>query len=410
MSLMSAVFTLGCMIFLYLVVKELLADNKRKRLFATLAVLIFGASALVIAQATIVETYAVVTMFSIAAYYFTVKKNWAMASVMLGAGLVTHHLILLTWLVLFVAHKEMRNWKRLAITFSFLIFYLYMPLSVRFSDQPNMWGNTSIPDFFKNNVGVFMMLVGQKAIYDLPKGILDSIGVLGISLGLALIPITWYFVKQKKLVHCELFWLFILPIVYTFSDLAVQIQKYQEASIAWGAIIAVIVLSKWNMKWTYATMAGAIILLGVHANYFDLGRTLDPNLAATRFYDKELPKMQDGDIFVTMAAWEWIEVYLYNKEEDRHIIPVCVGVLASERYQDMLRAQGVKLDSLMTDVQPMTGESNANALNQKQVAVALSILEKNDRVWVSHSTEPEVYGAIVVPAKGNEQEISQWVG
>jgi hypothetical protein len=410
MSLMSWAFTIGSMIFLYLIIQHLLADNKRKRLFGCLAVLIFSGAALVIAQAIIVETYAVVTMFSIAAYYFVIKKKWAWASAMLGMGLVTHHLILLTWLVLFVAHKELKNWKRWGLTFSFLIFYIYMPLSIMFTDQPDMWGNTGFADFFTNNIGVFMMLVGQKSIYDLPMSILDTIGILGISLGLALIPVTWYFVKQKKLLHCELFWLFMLPIIYFGTDLAVQIAKYMEASIAWGAIIAVLVLSKWNMKWTYATMVVAIGLLSFNSQYFAIGRNLDPNLAAQQFYDNEIPKMKDGDIFVTMAAWEWIEIFLYNKEEGRNIIPVCVGILASERYQDKLREKGVKVDSLMTEVQPMTGESNANSLNQKQVAVAMSILENNDNVWVSRVTDPRVYGAEIVPAKGNEELISQWVG
>ena len=40
-----------------------------------------------------------------------------------------------------------------------------------------MWGNTSVSGFFTVNFAVFTMLVGQIAIYDLPKRILDRTGV-----------------------------------------------------------------------------------------------------------------------------------------------------------------------------------------------------------------------------------------
>lgn len=408
MSLMSAVFTLGSMIFIYLIVRHYLRDNPKQRFYAILASAIFGSAALVIAQAIIVETYAIVTMFSVAAFYFVLKKRWYWASIMLGMGLVTHHLIFLTWVVLLIGNKEMRRWKPLLITFGFLLFYIYMPLSVMFTDQPNMWGNTGFADFFQNNVGVFTMLVGQIAIYDFPKRILDTFGILGISLGLALIPIVWYLIKKRTWKH-QLLWLFGLPILYYMCDLAPQTAKYFEASIAWGAIMAVLGLAMLKINWRHVIIAVSVVpLLAYHAVYFDLGRTMDKDLAATKFYEEQLPRLNDGDIFVTMAAWEWIEVFYYNKENDRNIIPVCVGILASNEYQDMMRDRGVVIPLEMSEVQ--VGSSSSHELNKKQVDVAMSIIENNDNVWVSHSTEPEVYGAVLVPAEGNEHEISRWVG
>lgn len=431
MSLMSAVFTLGSMIFIYFIMRNLLANNRRKRFFSLLTVGIFGASALAISQAVIVETYAVVTFFSVGAYYFTIKKKWLIASMFLGMGLVTHHLILLTWIVLFVFHKEMRNWKRWGVSFLFLIFYIYMPLSVHFTDQPNMWGNTTIKNFFTNNISVFSLLVGKISVWDLPKRIFDTIGVLGISLGVALVPVVaWMFVK-KHWKH-ELIWLFLLPVAYYASDLAPQVAKYMEASIAWGAIIAVLVISKWwedsnlikrkigehtlyisrsplvsffKKGVTIAVCLSAVVLLIVNGNYWDIGRTLDKDLAATKFYQQELPKIPDGDIFITNGAWEWIEVFLYNKQNDRHIIPVCLGILAAPQYQKMLKEQGVNLIDY-----EIVNDKSSHELNLKQVKVGLSIIAENPNVWTSISTEPAVYGAVVVPAKGNEYEISRWVG
>lgn len=413
MSLMSGIFTMASCVFIYLIVRQLVVKNSR--FYGTLASVIFGGAALVIAQAVIVETYAVVTFFSVAAYYFVVKKQWYWASAMIGCGIVIHHLMLLTYIALFIFHKELRpfkfnpfkiqNVKPFAITCAFLAIYIYMPLSIRFTDQPSMWGNTTFLDFFKNNIAVFNMLVGQLPIYELPRRFLETFGILGISIGLALIPVIIYLVKQKTWKNEWLF-LFGLPVIYQMTDLAEQVGKYQEASIAWGAIIAVIFLSKVNWKWTIPIVLSAVTLLSYNSWYFNVSR-LDPNYSAQQFYDHEIPKMQDGDIFVTMAAWEWIEVYLYNKEEGHTIIPVCIGILASEQYHQLLADKGVKVESLMQDVQP---GSDSHDLNSKQVAVAMSIVNLNKNVWTSRPTDMATYGGEIIPAKGNEELITKWVG
>lgn len=423
MSLMSWAFTVATMVFLYLIVRRLIqGDNGRW--YGLLAALIFGGSMLAFAQAIIVETYAVVTFFSVAAYYFTLRKNWVMTSIMLGCGLVTHHLIFLTWIVLFIAHKELRFntykvfgkqvtffSKYFLLSAAFLIFYLYIPLSVRFTDQPNMWGNTGFKDFFQNNIGVFTMLVGQLSIYDFPKRVLDTIGILGVSFAVASIPLAWWIWKYKKLRN-ELLWLFILPIAYWVADLAPQTAKYQEASIAWGAIMAVLMLAQLNKKWLIsAVTVGAVVMLGVNTWFLDVGRTLDPNLSATQFYQQELPKMQDGDIFVTNGAWEWIEVFLYNKETGHKIIPVCMGILPSDRYRTMLRDQGVVIQELENnpEYQAYTG-SHTHNLNTQQVFYSLSIVENNKNVFTSRPTDPSTYGAEVVPAATNTDQFTRWLG
>ncbi len=414
MSLMSGIFTLASCLFIYLIVKQLV--EKHARFYGLLASVIFGGAALVIAQAVIVETYAVVTFFSVAAYYLVVKNQWYWASAMIGAGIVVHHLMLLTYIALFIFHKELRpfdfkpsfkiaHWKPFAISCSFLAFYIYMPLSIMFSEQLNMWGNTTFLDFFKNNIAVFNMLVGQLPIYELPKRILETFGILGISLGLAMIPVAYFLIKQKTW-KSEWLFLFGLPVIYMTSDLAVQVAKYAEASIAWGAIMAVMVLSRVNWKYTIPIVLSALTLLVYNSWYFDI-KHLDPNLSAQKFYDEQISKMQDGDVFVTMGAWEWIEVFLYNKETGHKINPICIGILASEDYQNLLRDKGIKVDSLMTDVQP---GSDSHDLNEKQVAVAMSIVSLNDRGCTSRSTDPATYGAEIVPARGNEHLITQWVG
>jgi hypothetical protein len=399
MALMSAVCALGGMIFVYFITRQLLIENKKSRLFAILAVLVFGSSMLLISQSIIVETYTMVTMFSLGAFYFALRKNWVLASVMLGGGLVTHHLILITWIVLIIFYKNMRRWKPMLITLSFLLFYLYMPLSKMFTDQPNMWLNSSISEFFRDNFYTMITLIGQISIWDLPKRIIDTIGIVGVSLGIGLIPLTWYCWKQKFWKN-PLLWLFTLPILYFSVDLDPHTSKYCLVGIAFGSVIIALAVSKLNMKWLVAVGLCSLIMLGVNINFFDLGRNLDPNLTATEFYNKEYPKVPDNGILMSMlSGGEWQMTFYYNKNEGKHIIPICVGMLTNPAYQKQLETQGVKLTS--NDIENMT---------DSEIMIALSIIRENDSVWLAKSTTPQDYGSEIVPAIGNEAELTKWLG
>jgi hypothetical protein len=48
----------------------------------------------------------------------------------------------------------------------------------------------------------------------------------------------------------------------------------------------------------YSTALIAVALMGFNANYLDIGRTLDPNLSAQRYFDEELDKIPDGEILL----------------------------------------------------------------------------------------------------------------
>ncbi len=385
MGLESTLATVGGAIFVYFTVRELLADNKRVRLFAILASVIFSGAMLVVSQSGIVQLYALITMLCLGAFYFVVKKKWVMSCVMIGLGLAVHHLIVLTWLVLLVAHKEMRNWKSILITLSFLGLYLYIPISRHIIGAPDNWANTSVVSFFRANLATANMLIGTIAVWDFPARLFTTLGMVVISLGLGIIPLVWWLCKTKKWKN-ELLWLFALPIIYYIVDLCPDTMKYCEPSISFGAIIAVLGLSKMNIKWAYAVGIVAVGLLIFNINCLDIGRTLDPNLSAQKFYDEELPKIPDGDIFMTNSGWEWQLCLLYNKEESRNIIPICIGTLTGEPYLDQIEKWGVKLERCGRNM----GDNERNGL------VAKSILELNSNVWMDAPTDPTTYGARVI--------------
>ncbi len=394
MGLMSVIASTGTAVFIYLAIRHHLSDLKgfKTRIYALIGVVIFGGSALVISQSTIVETYALVTMFSVGVYYFSLKERWWLCSIMLGVGIAIHTLAIVVVILIMIAKKEFRCFEYAGVIVAFLLFYAYIPITTAINNPPNMWGNTTLKTFAIDNLSTTMMLLGGLSYWDFPKRILDTIGILGVSLGLAIVPITIMLKRWKSL----LFWLFVMPIFFFATNLASQTYVYLMPSIAFGAILAAIGLSRMKVAWVYSVGIVAIGLLIFNANYFDLGRTLDPELSASKYYNEELNKVPDGQILMPQYGWEWAAIYPYNHREGRNIIPICLDVLISPIYQQQLREQGIKLGDIF--------ESDTLL---RQAYIAKSIVEMNENVWTTITTNPKTYGTEVVPAKDNLQSLAK---
>ncbi len=397
MGLMSVLGAMGSVIFIYLILGHLLKDNPKARLYAIVSCLVFGGSALVISQSTIIETYALATMCGVGAYYFALKQRWIWTSVMLGLGLAIHPLLaFIVWVVLFVAYREMRNWKRYGTTILFFSFYLYIPIVKLVGNDLGMWGNTTPSGFFEGTAGMVMMLVGGLSVWDFPKRVIDTILILLISFGLGIIPLVWYFIRTRKWKH-HLLWLILIPIIFFVINMATPTYVYMLPSIAFGSIAVGLGLSRMRKEWAFVVLAIAVGLLGFNGWYFDIGNHLDPDMSAMKFY-KDLSIIPDGDKFMG-NGWTWAMVYVYNKEEGRNIIPISMDALPSDEYLGILDKEGIKYE-----------KSDSDSYITKQGEVSVSIANLNDGVWIAKETKPEVYQYEIVPAKGNEDYIGRWIG
>lgn len=403
MGLMSVIGTMGTVVFIYLILRHLLTDNPKARWYALISVLVFGGSALIISQSTIIETYTLSMMCGVGGYYFALKKKWIWASVILGIGLAIHpFLSFIVWAVLFIAYKEMRNWKRYSITIAFFAFYLYIPIVAQVNPNANMWGNENPEGFIGGTLGMVVMLTGGLSMWDMPKRILDTLLILGVSFGLGIIPMIWYFIKTRSWRN-SLLWLTLIPIIYFAINLAAPTYVYMIVSVAFGSIAVGLGIAKLGDKCGVPVMTVAILLLLFNSVYFDIGEQLDPEMSAMKFYNEELPKISDGEYFMG-GGWTWSMVYLYNRQEGRDIIPISIDALPDKNYWSVLDEMGVNYDRNLLPFDTEIGYIS------KQGKLALSIAENNDGVWIAKETKPEVYQYEIVPAKGNEAYVGRWIG
>jgi hypothetical protein len=398
LGLISVLATTGSCALIYLIVKRLLYGKSKSRWYALIASIIYGGSALAISQSTIIETYALSTCLMLLAYYLSMKSKWVLTAIVIGLLWATHTLFAwIIWAILLIKYKELRSIPLALLTLLFLGFYLYIPISTAVNGDLGMWGNTSVSGFLQNNVGVFLMLSGGLSMWDMPKRIIDTISMMGVSLGFGTIIIIWYFIKGKTWRN-HLLWLFLIPVIWFAINLSPETYVYLLPAVAFGAVITGLGLSK--IKWQYALITAiiAVGLWGYNGWYFDIGKQLDPEMSAEKFYHEELAKIPDGEIFMG-GGWTWAMVFLYNKEEGRNIIPVSWDIFPSDKYLDIIEAQGIKL----------VRSDDKNQINI-QGEVGLSIAELNDGVWIAKETKPEVYQYVIEPARGNEDYITRWVG
>jgi hypothetical protein len=400
MGLVSVLSTMGACLFIYLVIRKQIPD---KKFYALLGVLMYGTSAIVISQSVIIQTYPLVCMLAVGAYFFAISKKWKSMGLILGIGLAVHLLIGFVFLIMLGFKEYRKNWRALAITFSFLIFYIYIPLTNR---PPYMWLPSpqevnSVWAFILDTALTIMMLIGQLAIWDFPKRVLDTIGIIGVSMGvITIVPIVFYFWKTKVF-KSILFWLSITPIALFVSELDMNTYDYTMLAIPFLTIVSCLGLKKMvgrfgikAQQFSYATLIVIIGFGAFNANYFDVGRTLDPNLSASQLYYKEFAKIPDKAIFMPNYAWEWEAIYKYNKDYDKNIYPICADMLNSELYRKQLAQDGIKF-------------LESNAVNKSVAAgeIAQSIVRLNDNVWTTISVDPGTFGSEVVPTNKDDSLI-----
>ncbi len=348
-----------------------------------MGVLIFGLSAFVISQSIIVQTYPLLTMLVTGAYYFIIKKRWKLTAIMIGLGLAVHVLMGIVFVVALFIKDYRTNWKAVLISLSGILFYLYIPL--RAGVTPDLAANQGTNDIvvtFLNTITVINCFMGTLSIYDLPKRILDTIGIIGVSIGvITAIPLVIYF-WRRYFYKMMLFWLCAIPIFIFVGELDMQTFDYMMMAIPFLAISVCLGLKVMTEKCNWAKYFGCVVVvvvlgLGVfNINYFDIGRTLDSNMSIVKLFES-YSRMPDYSILLGNDNYQMINKF--NADNGKHILQVEVGKLNQELYRERL-----------SDVNYIVSDN--------WVEIAHSIVELNDNVWVRVLVNPQVYEFKIVEA------------
>jgi hypothetical protein len=260
-----------------------------------------------------------------------------------GLGLAIHHLFLFAAVPILVAmvKRKQFKWKYLLVCLAFAIFYLYVPIVA--GKAPYLWGNSHWWNYLMvgNQGGLF----GGLAIWLMPERIGRAIGALGILMvGLPLV-VTW---ARKDLL---LWTLTLAPIIYYITDLAPQTVVYIVPGVAFGSILLVKVLDKWERwrQWIAVPMVvSSCIMLVVCTCMMDIGRTLDKG-DAEKVYESGLSTIPDGSILLLSdRGWEYATAVIYFSDNNKDVavwMPSDYLALPEMRKKD-LASKGYKTPTL----------------------------------------------------------------
>ncbi len=367
LCLVSAVAAGVTSLFLYLLAKRYTFSKWK----ALLAPLVFCASGVVVSQATILDTYSVITLMSVLAFWFHVKGMHRAKYITIGLGIAVHHLILIPLGVLWIADLISRRKTGLKIVrpamflwlFGFL-FYAYVPLA---NHAPYNWiqgeSLTSYMNYFFSQGG----LIGGLSINtgDIIMRLQDFITISGISFGISgllILPACVAAFRRKDAEGVLLFFLFIFPIVYYLTDMAPQVYTYMMPAFAFGGLLAVKGSEYFDLKRMQVALPAlvavtSVFLIGFNIQSYDIGRNLDRDMVMVRFYES-LDSLPDGTVLWTENGGWWRgTVWLYNADKGR--------------------------DLTILPVFGETGEENIEAAQEAYAAGNLHIQEYADTGWES---------------------------
>lgn len=175
----------------YMVVRRLTASTA---LAAVSATVLLGAS-IFLTQSTVLEQYALATMFPVLAFWFYIHGWRKLTLVAMGLGTAVHIMVLpiaVIWLV--VERGQWKEWMRISWVYVLtgVMPYLMVPILMALHAPPLLagyFGWDNLESLQRYMFGVSGVIVGQMSVVDFPKRMGLLVGHLVMSMGLALVPI-----------------------------------------------------------------------------------------------------------------------------------------------------------------------------------------------------------------------------
>jgi hypothetical protein len=330
LCMVSAMAAGATCLLLYLIAKRY-SKGKWK---AMIAPLVYCASGVVVSQATILDTYSVVTFLGVLAYYCHVTGHIRSKYLVLGCGLAVHHLILIPLGVLWVADlaKNIQARKRgeqvgfirpaMFLWMLGLLFFMYIPLQ---NHPPYHWiGGTGINDYISYFFGQGG-LVGGLAVLE-PDALLRLYDFISISAlcfalsGLLIVPGMYLSYKRKDYEGILCSFLLVFFLLYYLTDEAPQTYVYMMPAFAFGGLLAVKGLGFITMKRVGALVAvSSIALMIFNIQTYDIGRNLDKGLECKTYYDSLANIPDNSVLWLDQGGNYKVSVWLYALDTGKNL-------------------------------------------------------------------------------------------
>lgn len=321
----------------YLIVRKLTAN--RWAAFGASGMLL--GAAVFLTQSTVLEEYALATMFlTLGFYLYTIgKTRWSGAS--LGLACAVHAFLLpvvgLWFLIEFRRRRE--NAKAIPAFVACGILPYLLIIGLMWMDTPRfMSGGLGVASLKEYVVGVTSTIGGTLSVFDLPDRLSQFVPIVCASMGLGWLALWrgWKseWTREKRIL--------VLIIAFTLGFYFTCLFYTAWVFLAFAApAVAVLVgvgLNKLHLNHSKIVLCGAAVLLVVNGVFLNANTLTNENPVASTLYN-EIMELPDGAVVVGTPRYTWTAIYAMSDGKD--VVPVIAGYTDYEfkftGYQNYLK-------------------------------------------------------------------------
>ena len=352
-------------------ITQILIEDKYLYLPYIAALSVSGAQVL-LAQVFIVEVYSLSAMLIMLTLYLHLKKKYNWAAVALGLVTGAHGLVITMGFIFGVIHIR-TYWKRSLIILPItLLLYSYIPIMMAHTERAD--ATTLLSSNWRDYVIYFKLgsssyWWGNMDIRDFPLRLWDTVALITGSIGLTSIGLFYFFKHEAKK-----YWILLAVIsmtVYYWFTVSVQIVHVHLALATPILIILAVIGLKYSKIPHKFYLLGAVPFIAILPFSWDIGRVIDKNISAQRYYDylSTLPPNQDivlditlvknsvvGE-FLTTGTGIWWALLMLNRDTEDKVITIFPNRYTDTRHT--IRSTGQLIDTWHRDI--LKNEMHINA-------------------------------------------------
>jgi len=316
LSCLSSAVTVS---IVYLITKKLTESNK----IAIISSAVLLACGIFLSQSTVLEEYAITTMFVTLSFWFYINNKRALTVVCLGLGTAIHIIIGVISVLWFALHaKEIRTWAKYipiyiavgVLPYSLVLILMYLPDTAHF-----LAGNLSLQSInaYLGSTGV----VGSISIVEAPRRLLEAIVVVLAAFGVSLFAF-WHGLKKPwtmpvrmaitAIAFCT--WLYITnrdPSTWTFITFSTP-------------LIAVLVglgLSKLESYHCKIVMISCCLLIALNSVFLNANLITQANPSAVK-YEQAIKGLPEHSAVVLPRGGPYALGLFYAITQGKNVIPL----------------------------------------------------------------------------------------
>jgi len=320
LSCLPAAITVG---LVYVIVRAMTA---RRDIALVSSLVVLGATIL-LTQATILEEYAITVMLITLAYWLYLREKRILTGLVLGLGTAVHVIVLpiaLLWLL--VERKQWRaHIKPMGIYLGIVAgFYSIILVLMASGAPPFIAGYLNWESLVVYLTATAGAIVGTGSIFDLPSVTVRAMAMLIVSLGLAIIPISYSLSRSidRKV------WIPVATIVfvlwYHITNLDPSTWTFLSLAIPFLAVLTGLGLTKLGTIHMKAVVTGALVLILANGFLMNASVIAEEHPEAQRTLEVYMDLPEDSALIVLHGHYSLVAFYAHSLGRD-DLVPIMYG-------------------------------------------------------------------------------------